>query len=527
MALEQSQALLSEKDAEVEELRTQLEKRDRQIDDLTESLTQANRSLEKLQQQMEQLLRRVYGPRSERHDPNQLVFEGFLSEGEERAEGTDLDDESGDEEELRPTKRKKRRRPHGRDIIPEHLERREVLLDLPEEEKVCPETGKPLVCMGYEESEKLEYEPGHFYVNVYKRPKYVSPDRQSLTMGVKTAPMPEHPILKCKADLGLLANVLVMKYEDHLPLYRMEGIFRRERITIPRTTLCGWTLGCADALAPLYDEMKKEVLSRDILFTDDTIIPLLEKGRGKTKRARMWVYVGGGNGPPYRLYDFTEDRRKERPLEFLGDYRGYIHADAYSGYDVLFRKEHVIEVGCWAHCRRKFHEALSSSPREATEAVAEIKRLYQIERQARELTSDQRRGYREDQSHPVLDELFSRFEELSADALPQSPLGQALTYALNQKDALHRFLEDGRLEIDNNTAENAIRPLALGRKNWLFAGSPQGGKAAATIMSLTQTCRALGINAWEYLRDVLGRIMSHNSNRVDELLPANWKEARE
>ena len=320
--------MLRQKNVELEELRGESERKDRQIVDLSEALARTNQSLEKLQHQMEQLLRRLYGPRSEKVDPNQLVLEGFLSGSEEVSEATDQDEESGEGEEPRSTKRKKRRRPHGRDVIPDHLERREVLLDLPEEEKVCPETGKPLECMGYEESEKLEYERGHFYVNVYKRPKYVSPDRLSLETGVKTAPMPEHPIQKCKADLGLLANVLVMRYEDHLPLYRMEGIFSREGIAIPRTTLCGWTLGCADALTPLYEEMKKEVLSRDILFTDDTVIPLLEKGRGKTRQARMWVYVGGGNGPPYRVYDFTEDRRKERPLEFLGDYQGYIHADA-------------------------------------------------------------------------------------------------------------------------------------------------------------------------------------------------------
>jgi len=323
--------------------------------------------------------------------------------------------------------------------------------------------------------------------------------------------------------VGLLSHIIVSKFADHLPLYRQDGIFEREGVTIPRATQTSWMLQTYEAIRPLGGVLKEAVLERDIVFTDDSIIPLLVKGNGRVKKARMWVYVRGGPGPPLTVFDFSTDRSKQRPLKFLNGYQGYVHADAYSGYDELFRKDGVIEVGCWAHARRKFDESVSSRPEEATEVMARIAQLYQIETVCKEMEPDERRSIRQERSLPILDGIFMRLEELKPATLPSEPLRKAIEYALNQREALMRYLEDGRLKPDNNTAENAIRPLALGRKNWLFAGSERGGRAAALFYSLVQSCKACDVNPWNYFDDVLRRIMSHPMSRLRELLPDHWQ----
>ena len=249
---------------------------------------------------------------------------------------------------------------------------------------------------------------------------------------------------------------------------------------------------------------------------------LLDADRGKTRKARMWVYVKGGTDPPLVAYDFTIDRRKCRPIDYLAGYKGYAHADAYGGYDELFRTEGIVEVGCWTHTRRKFDEALNSRPAEASEILARIRRLYAIEKPLREMSFDQRHAARQIEMPGLLDRIFERIGELRAATVPSEPLRTAVNYALNQRDALYRFLEDGRLELDNNTAENAIRPLAIGRKNWLFAGSERGGRAAALYLGLIQSCKNCGVNPWSYFNDVLRRIMTHPANRMRELLPDKW-----
>ena len=429
------------------------------------------------------------------------------------------------EEKVKKKRPRNLKRHHpGRIPIPEHLERVEILLDVPEEDKICPETGKPLKKIGEEVSEKQEYRPGKLIVNVYKRPKYASPDSlASGHVGVITAPMPDHPIEKCKADVGLISHIIVSKFADHLPLYRQDGIFDREGVTIPRSTQTSWILQTYEAIQPLEDELKRAVLERDILFTDDSIIPLQVKGNGRVKKARLWVYVRGGPGPPLTVFDFSQDRSKQRPLDFLGDYQGYIHADAYSGYDELFRKEGVIEVGCWVHARRKFDEAASSRPQEATEIMARIAQLYKLEAECKKMKPGDRCRHRQKHAKPVIDSIFERLDELNPATLPAEPLSKAINYALNQREALYRYLEHGQLKPDNNTAENAIRPLALGRKNWLFAGSERGARATALFLGLIQSCKACEVNPWEYFNDMLRRIMSHPVNHLGELLPDQWQ----
>jgi len=279
-----------------------------------------------------------------------------------------------------------------------------------------------------------------------------------------------------------------------------------------------------ESIQILEEVFRQAVFEDNIIFTDDTVIPLQEKGKGKLKKARMWVYVRGGTGPSLIFYEFSIDRTKKRPLDFLEGYKGYVHADAYSGYDELFRKEEIIEVGCWAHARRKFDESVSSRPKEATEILARIARLYhEVETPCRDMTPDDRKLFRQEHAKPILDQIFARIEEMRNQTIPSEPLNQAINYALNQRKALCRYLEDGRLKPDNNTAENAMRPVALGRKNWMFVGSERGGRAAALYMSLVQSCKACNINPWEYFDDMLRRLMSHPVNRLRELLPDQWK----
>ncbi len=508
--------------AALEEKSRTIEQKDRQIETLSQQLQSREKTITGLEHQLEQLLKRYYGPRSEKIDPNQLLFDFILLQMQEEA-GNAVEDHKDEEESDPPLKRKRKRTPHGRLPIPDHLERVEVILDVAPKEKICPVTGEEMILIGYETSEKLEYRPGRLFVKVYKRPKYVSPQRNNGVTGVITAPMPDLPIAKCKADVGLLAYVVVSKFCDHLPLYRQEGIFEREGVRIPRSTQDGWILGLAESIQPLYEALKKAVLEGAILFTDDTVVRLIEPGLGKTRQARMWIYIRGSPEAPLAVFDFTKDRRKERPLEFLGDYQGHIHADAYSGYDELFTRAGVIEVGCWAHSRRRFVEAMTSRPKEASELTARIAELYRIEKEVRGREPGKRFAARQQHALPRLDELFSRFEKMLPETTPAEPLRKAINYAMNQRDALYRYTEDGRLEIDNNTAENAIRPLAISRKNWLFAGSVKGGNSAALFLSLIESCRKNDVNPWEYLTDIFRRIMSHSASRLRELLPDQWK----
>jgi len=424
---------------------------------------------------------------------------------------------------------RRKARPHGRLKIPEHIERVDEVLDLPEERKRDPRTGEALVKLRDEISEKLAWKPGQWFARRFIRPVYVHPDRQSEEAGVYVQPMPDSPIEKCKADTSVLAMVAVKKFVDHLPLYRQRGIFLREGIEVAESTLNAWAIEPILACEPLYHAFRANILARPVIFTDDTPVDMLEEGRGKTKEGRLWVYVGGC-GPPYRYFDFTVDRRKERPAQILSKYSGFVHADAYSGYDHLFAaSDLIIEVGCWTHARRKWDEALDSARLPCTDILLRIRSLYAIEARIRGEKPELRLEVRQAESVPVLDKLYERIGEIAAERviLPSSLLAKAMGYALNQRKALYRYTTDGRLEIDNNTAENAIRPLAVGRKNFLFVGSPRGGKACAMAMTFLQSAKAVGANPYDYLHDIYNRIMSHPVNRLHELLPAAWLRARQ
>ncbi|MDZ4185094.1 MAG: IS66 family transposase, partial [Desulfuromonadales bacterium] len=503
--------LVTQKDAQIIEVAAQ---KDAQIAELLRKLESLQRQLTTLQHQMEQMLRRLYGRKSEQLNPNQVLFDSIILESIEQ-NAAQTPPEPPAPVETVAVKTRKASEHHGRVPIPEHLERVEILLDIPEEQKVCSETGEPLKVISVEVSEKLEYRPGKLIVNVYKRPQYALPENADSFGGVIAAAMPDHPIEKCKADVGLLAHVIVSKFADHLPLYRQDGIFEREGVTIPRATQSSWLMQLYESVKPLEETFRQALFESDVLFTDDTSIPLQVKGHGSLKKGRLWAYVRGGTGPPLTTYDFSIDRSKRRPLDYLNDYKGYVHADAYSGYNDLFRKPGVVEVGCWAHARRKFDEAASSRPKEATDILGRIARLYhEVETPCAGMKPEERRRFRQEHAAPLLAGIFDKIEALRLQTIPSEPLRKAIDYALNQRKALCRYLEDGRLRPDNNLAENAIRPVALGRKNWLFVGSERGGRAAALFMGLVKSCKDCDVNPWQYFDDMLRRIMSHPVKRL-------------
>jgi transposase len=323
---------------------------------------------------------------------------------------------------------------------------------------------------------------------------------------------------KALAGEGLLAHVVVSKYVDHLPLHRLEGIFARHGVTLARTTLCEWVAAVATALSPVGDQLRREVTATDYLQTDDTPVTVLDPDTGSFK-GRLWTYLD----PIGRqvVFDATPTHERDGPLAFLRDFRGQLQADAYAGYDGLYASGRVIELACWAHARRRFVEALMTDPQAAT-VVALIQQLYQVERQGADLDAVARGRLRQEQAVPLLARLDARRHDLARTALPKSPLGDALRYLGNQWAALQRFVDDGRVAIDNNRAEGQLRVVAVGRKNWLFAGSLEGAHRAALLYSLVQSCKLVDVRPFDYLKDVLLRVATHPQALIHQLTPKGW-----
>jgi transposase len=331
--------------------------------------------------------------------------------------------------------------------------------------------------------------------------------------------LPE-PIEKGLPGTGLLAHVITSKLADHLPLYRQEGIFRRHGVELARSTMCDWMAACGGLLEPVVKAMIRRVLDSKVIGTDDTPVAVQDHAGKGSKTGRLWAYLGDRDNP-FVVYDYTPDRSGGGPERFLKDYRGvYLQSDAYAGYDGLHRRG-LVEVGCWAHARRKFHEARTSDPERSHAAIAWIGRLYGVEREARDEGWDDARllAARGERSRPLLESFGAWLEGEAKKVLPKSPVGEAIAYARSNWVALTRYLESPYLSIDNNAVENAIRPIALGRRNWLHLGSDRGGQTAATLLSLVQSCKNLGNEPFAYLRDVLDRVSTHPAGRVNDLLP--------
>jgi len=317
--------------------------------------------------------------------------------------------------------------------------------------------------------------------------------------------------------------VITSKYVDHLPLYRLSKIFEREQFEIPRSTLCDWIRDAAFLLKPVYHEMRRSVLESHVVQCDDTVVRMQQNSkRGGARNCRLWSYVGDKGEV---VYDFTLTRAGSGPREFLRDYEGYLQADAFSGFDQLFESGKIVEVGCWAHARRYFVDAMETDPRNASWALALIQGIYRVEEDARDegLSLAGLLAARQEKSAPALAAFKEWMEELAERPIRKDPLGEALRYVSNQWDALNRYLSDPSLSIDNNACERSMRSVAVGRKNWLFTGSEDGGKRAAILYSVVETCRRHNVNVFEYLRDVLDRVSTTSSSRVAELTPRGWK----
>ena len=413
--------------------------------------------------------------------------------------------------------------------IPEGLRTEDIIIDVPEEDRICKETGKPMLVWKNEESRKLAYKPGEFYIKNFIRPIYKSPDKSNNELII--APMPASPIPKCRADVTLLSYILIMKFADHLPLYRIEEIFKRSGINIQRQTLGGWVLKMGAILSPLYELMLDKILQSPRLFTDATTVNYLLKGKGSQK-GYMYVYSGGdsqvqGKSPPYLAYQFAPDGTHKYPEQYLKHFQGLLHSDAHPCYEATAGREDVEWQPCWAHARRKFVEA-GGGPKLVKERIIElIKLIFMNERQAWELDREQRLQFRQDRQKELCDELFKIIDDqMNGPLLPKDLYSQALKYIYCRKKSFLTFIDNPDAVIDNNLSERFMKPLVIGRKNWLFLGSKDSGKSTAAILSLVQTCRHLGINPQQYLEFVLENILEWNSQKLDQLLPDVWLKSQ-
>jgi transposase len=483
-------------------------------------------TISQLSARVEQLLRRLFGTRSERLDPNQLALFAEAWAQEQAAQAPAVEEA--------PREAKPRRKGHGRKPLPENLPRKRVEHDVTAEEKVCAECGADKQRIGEVLTEQLEYVPASLYVIEHAQLKYACKCCQD---GVVLGEKPAQPIEKSLAGPGLLAHVITSKYCDHLPLHRQEGIFQRHGVDLSRKTLCDWVIKSAFVLEPLVEAMIARLLQSKVLHTDDTPVQVQDPDKRRaTRKAYLWPYVGDEDNP-YTIFDYTPGRGREGPETFLRDYIGteenprYLQCDAYAGYNGLFAKgRHVLEVACWAHARRKYDEAKSSDPVRAHDALLRIKEFYRIEAELGEQTGglprDEadplRHERRQDESLPLLENFRSWAEAALAAVLPKSPMGTALAYTLENWDALLRYTDDPALNIDNNAAERAIRAIAVGRKNWLFLGSDDGGRAAAIHFSLIASAKRHGLDPFAYLRDLLRRIPTHPNRQIESLLPDRW-----
>jgi transposase len=567
--------------------------------ELLATLHEERRDKEALRQRIDQLLRRLYGPRTERVAPS----EALPVDAGGPAPTTAIELIAAD-----PAVRPRRRAtPHGRRPLPKNLPRRVVQHELTEAERICS-CGQLRIPIGVQTSEQLDWQPASLFVWQHRVHKYACPacaarsvppaptaepgtpesgaansmiepnvgaEGSAVSVGsdspetgagnpstrltgvesgasdatnvapsfataantsapgpvVVAATKPAAPIARGLPGAGLLADLIVSKYVDHLPLYRLERVYQRQGVLLPRSTTCDWLAACAELLRPLYDVMVSLVLQSRWLHTDDTTVKNRQPAEGATATARLWVYLGD-TLHPYNVFDFTATRKRDGPQQFLANFRGYLHADAFSGYDALYlpapggEKAAVIEVACNAHARRKFYEARSSDAVRSHQALAYYAQLYEIERQARDGEETQQLQMRQDLAVPILETFKTWLQTQREAVLPRSPMGEAISYALNNWTALIRYTEAGFLTIDNNVAEREMKRIAIGRKNWLFVGSERGGETAAVLFSFTSTCQRLGVEPWAYLQDVLTRLPATPADQVDALLPDRWRAAR-
>ena len=484
------QEMLASRDSEIEQLKLLIAKLQRM---------QFGRKSEKLERQIEQL---------------QLRLEALQMNNAEQVAALPKPPESL-ERVARPT-----RQPLSAHLL------REVQTLLPQE-KACPDCGGALHKLGEDVTEILERVPARCYVIRQVRVKLACGSCDKIVQ----AKAPSRPIERGIAGPGLLAHVLVSKYADHLPLYRQAEIFAREGVELDRATLADWVAGTSRLMQPLVEMLRQHVMNAEKLHADDVPVPVLAPGLGKTKTGRLWTYVrddrpAGDNTPPAVWFAYTPDRKGEHPKEHLRQFRGTLQADGYAGFDQIYEAGSIQEAACWAHVRRKFYDIqVAHKSAVAAEALERIAALYAIEKDIQGRLPEERRAVRNERSRPLLESLKQWLDEILGRLSKKSDTAMAVRYALGRWEALLRYCDDGRLEMDNNAAERSLRAVALGRKNYLFAGSDRGGESAALLYSLIGTAKLNGIDPEAYLRNVLSRIAEHSINRIAELLP--WNVAAE
>ena len=489
----------------------------RRIDELQRVLDQVAIDYDRLKEENAELaetlalLRRyIFGPRRERRvdDPSQGHLFDLPAESLPEPEPAPAD--------AAPTRSAPARSPRRARF--EHLPQIRIEHDIPESDKTCPCCGDPRQRIGEDESRVLEFIPARLEVHVHVLPKYACPKCRD---GVASPPVPPKPIPGGMAGPGLVSFVVVSKFSDHLPLYRLEDILTRHGVYLARSTLCDWVRDAAMVLEPLAALQRELVLRSPTIWTDDTPVTVLGGEKPGSSEGRFWVYIGD-DAHPYSVYDFTTNHTRDGPAAFLKDYRGYLQADAYTGYDGIFvGTDGVIEVACWAHARRKFHEARSNAPREANLVLDWIGQLYDIEDRALGYSVEERLALRQRESVPILNRIERYLDELSGRMLPKSALGKAVTYAQNQWKALRVYASDGRLTIDNNVSERTLRLQAIGRKNWEFIGSAEAGPRAAVLFTILAGAKRHRLEPWAYLRDVLLKLSAGETD-LESLLPDRW-----
>jgi transposase len=562
----------------------------RMIRELLDLLKVEKHRSEGLQHRLDQLLRRLYGPKGEKFRADQPSLFELLNEVA-AAEAAEPAPPQSTAPPTEPAAARPKKKGHGRRSLPKDLRRERIEYDVPEAEKVCPCCQTPRIKIGEETSEQLDYLPAKLFVWEHVRLKYACPncakaaakpiptmppsvetpsptiaepalpteptsvevpsptaaEPPSAPVTVASTPVaigstvvivarkPAQPIDKGLPGPGLLAFVITSKYYDHLPLNRQEAIIARSGVDISRSTLCGWMAASAELLRPLYDAMLADVLLSRVVQTDETRLPVLEKASTKTKSGRLWAFVGDRDHP-HSVYHYTATKARDGPAGILENYKGFLQADAANVFDGIYHPGDIVEVGCWAHARRYFHDAKTSDAARAAEALARIGFFYDVEREAAKIIDEQqldgtqsdawRLKMRRERTLPKIREFADWLDAQAILVLPKSPIAQAINYARNHWQALLRFTEHGFLNIDNNASERAMRPAALGRKNYLFAGSDEGGRTTAVLYTLTQTCRRHGIDPFAYLQDVLTRLPKGDFQELADLFPHRWAAAQ-
>jgi transposase len=487
---------------------------------LQQMLVDVTTQLDKTQRLLRQLLAAKSGTRSEQISADQLALfarelgiDMATTAAEQESKGEDRDPDPP----AASTSGEKKSR--GRQALPRHLKRERIVHDLAEADKHCSDCQQTLRHVGEEVSERYEYIPAQMLVIEDVCQKY------ACACKIRTASKPAQPIEKSTASASVLAQVIVSKVADHLPVHRQVKIFRRFGLDLSDQTLCGWLRQSAELLEPLYQQLKRFVLGSKVVGTDDTPVKVLDRLLPHTRTGRFWPYVGDRNHPAV-VYDYTPTRERAGPEKFLSTYKGYLQLDAYPAYDKFFIEpaRELVEVGCFAHARRHVYQARETDPARMGAVLAYIGQLYAVEKRARKagLQDDDLRQLRQEVSRPIANQLHIYLTSIQPQLLPKSDAGQAVAYVLKNWIALTRYLEDGDLSIDNNRTERSLRGLAVGRRNWTFLGSDRGGKTMAILRSFVGSCELNKIDPFAWFHDVLARIPTHSIQKLDQLLPHNW-----